>query len=184
MAQSIAVRAASGKDKVVVVCALERYPDSQPWRSDPPRASREPSRNVLPYSIATHPGSNSKSRLLHYGMIFDQCESQQQKLSGPRDPLQMTRAVKYGISLVAIALVAWAGWTAWDKTRTWFIAKDVPISLSKGSHYVTHPVTTNMAALYSIVIDADWDRGHGARDSEAATPDPAKTETRIVYLLS
>jgi hypothetical protein len=49
----------------------------------------------------------------------------------------------------------------WDKTRTWFFANDVPISLSSGSHYSTGVVKTNMAALYSIyvtsILEADAD---------------------------
>jgi hypothetical protein len=73
----------------------------------------------------------------------------------------MTRVIKVGFVLVAVGLVPWGCWTVYDSTRTWFLAKDVPISLSKGNHYSTGVVTTNMSALYSIYISADSPRGIG-----------------------
>jgi hypothetical protein len=73
----------------------------------------------------------------------------------------MTRVIKVGFVLVAVGLVPWGCWTVYDSTRTWFLAKDVPISLSKGNHYSTGVVTTNMSALYSIYISADSPKGIG-----------------------
>jgi hypothetical protein len=73
----------------------------------------------------------------------------------------MTRVTKFGFVLVAVGLVPWGCWTVYDSTRTWFLAKDVPISLSKGNHYSTGVVTTNMSALYSIYISADSPKGIG-----------------------
>ena len=73
----------------------------------------------------------------------------------------MTRVTKFGFVLVAVGLVPWGCWTVYDSTRTWFLARDVPISLSKGNHYSTGVVTTNMSALYSIYISADSPKGIG-----------------------
>jgi hypothetical protein len=39
------------------------------------------------------------------------------------------------------------------------LQNDVPITLSKGSHYTTGMVKTNMSVLYSIFIDADVPKG-------------------------
>ncbi len=64
-----------------------------------------------------------------------------------------------GFFLVALGLVPWGLWTLFDSTRTWSLAKDVPIALSKGSHYTTGMVKRNMSALYSIYIDADVPKG-------------------------
>ena len=64
-----------------------------------------------------------------------------------------------GFFLIAFGLVPWGLWTLFDSTRTWSFADDVPITLSKGSHYTTGMVRTNMSALYSIYIDADVPKG-------------------------
>jgi hypothetical protein len=64
--------------------------------------------------------------------------------------VRMSWASLVGVALIFIAIVLWGGWTLWDRTRTWFFAKDVPISLSSGSHYSTGVVKANMDALYSI----------------------------------
>lgn len=71
----------------------------------------------------------------------------------------MTQARKWGFVLVVLGLVPWGLWTLYDSTRTWFFAKDVPISLSKGSHYSTGLVKVNMSALYSIYITTDGPKG-------------------------
>jgi hypothetical protein len=55
-----------------------------------------------------------------------------------------------GFFVIALGLVPWGLWTLFDSTRTWFLASDVPLTLSKGSHYTTGMVKTNMSALYSI----------------------------------
>jgi hypothetical protein len=65
---------------------------------------------------------------------------------------------RVGFFLLALGLVPWGLWTLFDSTRTWFLA-DVPITLSRGSHYTTSMVKTNMSALYSIYIDADVPKG-------------------------
>ncbi len=70
--------------------------------------------------------------------------------------MRMTRLAKFGLLLIAVALVPWGCWTAWDSTRTWFLMKDVPISLSNGNRYGTGLVKTNMDAMYSISISADY----------------------------
>lgn len=70
--------------------------------------------------------------------------------------MRMTWVTKLGLVLIAVALIPWACWTAWDSTRTWFLVKDLPISLSNGSHYSTGWVTTNMGGWYSIYITADY----------------------------
>jgi hypothetical protein len=64
-----------------------------------------------------------------------------------------------GFFFIALGLVPWSLWTLFDSTRTWSLADDVPITLSKGSHYTTGMVKTNMSALYSIYIDADVPKG-------------------------
>jgi len=64
-----------------------------------------------------------------------------------------------GFFLIALGLVPWGLWTLFDSTRTWSLADDVPITLSKGSHYTTGIVKTNISALYSIYIDADVPKG-------------------------
>jgi hypothetical protein len=64
-----------------------------------------------------------------------------------------------GFFLIALGLVPWGLWTLFDSTRIWSLANDVPITLSKGSHYTTGMVKTNMSALYSIYIDADVPKG-------------------------
>jgi len=64
-----------------------------------------------------------------------------------------------GFFLIALGLVPWGLWTLFDSTRTWSLANDLPITLSKGSHYTTGVVKTNMSALYSIYIDADVPKG-------------------------
>ena len=66
---------------------------------------------------------------------------------------------KVGFFLIALGLVPWGLWTLFDSTRDWSLANDVPITLSKGSHYTTSIVKTNMSALYSIYIDADVPKG-------------------------
>jgi hypothetical protein len=68
----------------------------------------------------------------------------------------VTRA---GFFLMALGLVPWGLWTLFDSTRTWSLVNDVPITLSKGSHYTTGMLKTNMSALYSIYIDADVPKG-------------------------
>jgi hypothetical protein len=73
--------------------------------------------------------------------------------------MRMTWVTKFGFVLVAVGLVPWGCWTVYDSTRTWFLAKDVPISLSNGSHYSTGVVKTNMSALYSIYVSADSPKG-------------------------
>jgi len=75
--------------------------------------------------------------------------------------MRMTRVTKFGFVLVALGLVTWGCWTLYDSTRTWFLAKDIPISLSNGSHYSTGVVKTNESALYSIYISADSPQGIG-----------------------
>jgi hypothetical protein len=65
---------------------------------------------------------------------------------------------RVGFFLLALGLVPWGLWALFDSTRTWFLA-DVPITLSRGSHYTTSMVKTNMSALYSIYIDADVPKG-------------------------
>ncbi|MGB6686578.1 MAG: hypothetical protein WBE76_01910 [Terracidiphilus sp.] len=83
--------------------------------------------------------------------------------------MRMTHISKLGMLLMAIAFVSWGGWTIWDSTRTWFLVKDVPISLSNGNHYNSGVVKTNMDALYSIDISADYAKGIDANhQSEAA----------------
>jgi hypothetical protein len=64
-----------------------------------------------------------------------------------------------GFFLIALGLVPWGLWTLFDSTRNWSLANNVPITLSKGSHYTTSMVKTNMSALYSIYIDADVPKG-------------------------
>jgi hypothetical protein len=64
-----------------------------------------------------------------------------------------------GFFLIALGLVPWGLWTLFDSTRTWSLANDVPITFSKGSHYTTGMVKTNMSALYSVYIDADVPKG-------------------------
>ncbi len=71
----------------------------------------------------------------------------------------MKWARRAGFFLIALGLVPWGLWTLFDSTRTWFLASDVPLTLSKGSHYTTGMVKTNMSALYSIYIDADVPKG-------------------------
>lgn len=64
-----------------------------------------------------------------------------------------------GFFLIGLGLMPWGLWTLFDSTRTWSLANDVPITLSKGSHYTTGMVKTNTSALYSIYIDADVPKG-------------------------
>jgi len=71
----------------------------------------------------------------------------------------MKRVRTAGFFLIAVGFVAWGLWTLFDSTRTWSLANDVPITLSKGSHYTTGVVKTNMSGLYSIFIDADVPKG-------------------------
>jgi hypothetical protein len=75
--------------------------------------------------------------------------------------LRMTWARKVGFFLIALGVVPWGLWKLSDSTRTWFFANDVPITLSKGSHYTTGVMKTNMSALYSIYINADSPKGIG-----------------------
>jgi hypothetical protein len=71
----------------------------------------------------------------------------------------MKWARRAGFFLIAFGVVPWGLWTLFDSTRTWSLANDVSITLSKGSHYTTGLVKTNMSALYSIYIDADVPKG-------------------------
>ena len=71
----------------------------------------------------------------------------------------MKWARRVGCFLIALGLVPWGLWTRFDSTRSWSFANDVPITLSKGSHYTTSMVKANMSALYSIYIDADVPKG-------------------------
>jgi hypothetical protein len=64
-----------------------------------------------------------------------------------------------GFFLIALGLVPWGSWTLFDFTRTWYLADGLPITLSKGSHYTTGMVKTNMSALYSIYILAHVPKG-------------------------
>jgi hypothetical protein len=71
----------------------------------------------------------------------------------------MNSVRRAGFFFIAFGLVPWGLWTLFDSTRTWSLANDVPITLSKGSHYTTGMVKTNMSALYSIYIDAGVQKG-------------------------
>jgi len=71
----------------------------------------------------------------------------------------MKWARRVGFFLIALGLVPWGLWTRFYSTRSWSFANDVPITLSKGSHYTTSMVKANMSALYSIYIDADVPKG-------------------------
>lgn len=83
--------------------------------------------------------------------------------------MRLTWVGRIGLLLLVIGLIPWASWTAWDSTRTWFLLKDMPVALSNGSHYGTALVKTNMNALYSIYIDADYSGPIDAnQQSEAA----------------
>lgn len=79
----------------------------------------------------------------------------------------MRRLTIVGIVVIAIGLVPWGLWTLYDSTRTWFFAKDVPITLSNGSHYETGWIKTNMGGLYSIYINADIPKGISDHATEA-----------------
>lgn len=81
--------------------------------------------------------------------------------------MRMSLASLLGVALIFIAIVLWGGWTLWDRTRTWFFAKDVPISLSSGSHYRTGVVEVNMDALYSIYVTATLKPIDGGHQSES-----------------
>lgn len=70
--------------------------------------------------------------------------------------MRMARVTKLGLLLFTIAAVLRAGWTIWDQTRTWFFVKDLPITLSSGSHYRIRDIRTNMDALYSIEVNAGY----------------------------
>lgn len=87
--------------------------------------------------------------------------------------MRMTWVAKLGLSLMVIALVPWVWWSAWDSTRTWFLLKDVPITLSKESHYGTGLITTNMDGLYSINISARYSGFIRANPQSAGTRDLA-----------
>lgn len=77
-------------------------------------------------------------------------------------PIRMNSMSMLGIALIVMAVVPWGWWTLRDSTRTWFFAKDVPISLSNGSHYSSGVVKTNMTALYSVYISANIQKGADA----------------------
>lgn len=57
-----------------------------------------------------------------------------------------------GLVLLVGSLILLTGWTVWDDTRTWDLARDTPISLAEGSHFSTGVSRVNMSARYGIVI--------------------------------
>jgi hypothetical protein len=57
-----------------------------------------------------------------------------------------------GLVLLVGSLIPLTGWTVWDETRTWDLARDTPISLAEGSHFSTGVSRVNMSARYGIVI--------------------------------
>lgn len=70
--------------------------------------------------------------------------------------MRTTRVAKVGTLLIIIALLPWGCWKLWDGTRTWFFVRELPISLSEGSHYSTPVIRPNMDALYSVYISAHY----------------------------
>jgi hypothetical protein len=81
--------------------------------------------------------------------------------------MRLTWVSILGLVLVLIAVTSWGCWPLWDKTRTWFLANDVPISLSSGSHYSTGVVKTNMDALYSIYVISTLEPLDAGRQSQS-----------------
>jgi hypothetical protein len=67
--------------------------------------------------------------------------------------MRMTRKCRTGLRLIFLGLIPLLCWVAWFYTRTWVLL-DVPISLSKGSHFSAGEFTANMNRPYSIEINA------------------------------
>jgi hypothetical protein len=67
--------------------------------------------------------------------------------------MRMTRTCRTGLRLIFLGLIPLLCWVAWFYTRTWVLL-DVPISLSKGTHFSAGEFTANMNRRYSIEINA------------------------------
>ena len=65
----------------------------------------------------------------------------------------MTRTCSIGLKLMFFALIPLACWLGWFYTRTWVLL-DVPVSLSKGTHYRSGEFTGNLNRRYFIEINA------------------------------
>lgn len=89
-------------------------------------------------------------------------------------PMQMTRNCWVGSALIAISLLSWGVWTIWNKSRTWCLVNNAPISAIQGYQVRTENLAINMNAQYDIRVLLDdhfprHDELHRLDESEACS---------------
>lgn len=88
--------------------------------------------------------------------------------------MQMTRNCWVGSALIAISLLSWGVWTVWNKSRTWRLVDDTPISVIQGHQVRTEEFAINLNARYDIRVLLDdrfprHDELHRLDESEACS---------------
>ena len=88
--------------------------------------------------------------------------------------MQMTRNCWVGSALIAISLLSLGVWTIWNKTRTWRLVDDAPISAIQGYEVRTAEFAINLNARYDIRVRLDdhfprHDEFHRLDESEACS---------------
>jgi hypothetical protein len=69
--------------------------------------------------------------------------------------MQMTRNCWVGSALITISLLSWGAWTIWNKSRTWRLVEDAPISTIQGYQVRTKEFAINLNARYEISVLLD-----------------------------
>jgi hypothetical protein len=88
--------------------------------------------------------------------------------------MQMTRNCWVGSALITISLLSWGVWTIWNKSRTWRLVDNVPISAIQGYQVRTEEFAINLNARYDIRVLLDdrfprHDELHRLDESEACS---------------
>jgi len=88
--------------------------------------------------------------------------------------MQMTRNCWVGSALITISILSWGAWTIWDKSRTWRLVDDTPISAIQGYQLRTEEFAINLNARYQISVIFDdrfprHDELHRLDESEACS---------------
>jgi hypothetical protein len=88
--------------------------------------------------------------------------------------MRMTRTFRIGLILIATGLIPLGCWMSWFYTRTW-IPVDVPLSLSRGTHYSSGEFSVNLTRRYALEIINEAKNNPGSIPTEAL-PCPLGTQ--------
>jgi hypothetical protein len=70
-------------------------------------------------------------------------------------PMQMTRNCWVGSALITISLLSWGALAIWNKSRTWQLVDDAPISTIQGYQVRTEEFAINLNVQYEISVLLD-----------------------------